>query len=155
MRCRTFTVAAAVLALGAGAVGSALATPPSGIVSAPVLARGTLHGHAKLKVRHRRSDVVVQHVTVAPGGQTGWHTHPGPAVVVVNAGSLTVYDGDDPSCTGTTYAAGQAFIDPGRGHVHIGHNEGTENVELYITFLDVPVGGSQRIDAAAPGNCAF
>jgi quercetin dioxygenase-like cupin family protein len=140
--------------LGAGAVGSALATPGSGLDSA-VLARGTLQGHAKLKVRHHRSDVVVQHVTIEPGGTTGWHTHPGPAVVVISSGSFTLYDGDDPSCTGTTYSAGQVFIDPGRGHVHIGRNNGSQNVELYVTFLDVPSGGAPRIDAAAPGNCAF
>jgi quercetin dioxygenase-like cupin family protein len=154
MRCRTLTVAAAVLALSAGAVGSALATPGADLDSV-LLARGTLHGHAKLKVRQHRSDVVVQHVTVAPGGTTGWHTHPGPAVVVVAAGSFTLYDGDDPTCSGKTYSAGQVFIDPGHGHVHIGRNNGAEKVELYVTFLDVPVGGSPRIDAAAPGNCAF
>src|SRR4051812_19695208 len=99
MRCRTLTVVVAVLALGAGAIGSALATPGAGIVAAP-LARGTLRGHAKLKIRQHRSDVVVQHVTIVPGGTSGWHTHPGPGVVVVNAGSLTVYDGDDPRCRG-------------------------------------------------------
>jgi quercetin dioxygenase-like cupin family protein len=125
----------------------------AGIVGAPVLARGTLHGHAELKVRHHRSDVVVQHVTIAPGGTTGWHAHPGPAVVVVASGSFTLYDADDRTCTGTTYRAGQVFIDPGRGHVHIGRNQGSENVELYVTFLDVRVGGEPRIDAPASGNC--
>jgi quercetin dioxygenase-like cupin family protein len=94
-------------------------------------------------------------VTIAPGGTTGWHTHPGPAVVVIKSGSFTLYDGDDPTCTGGVYSAGQVFIDPGRGHVHIGRNEGSQNVELYVTFLDVPVGESPRIDAAAPGNCPF
>jgi len=143
-----------MLALAATAAGSALATPGSGTASA-VLARGTLDGHVKLKVRHHRSDVVVQQVTIAPGGTTGWHTHPGPAVVVVKAGSFTLYDGDDRTCTGKTYSAGQVFIDPGRGHVHIGRNQGSDNVELNVTFLDVPVGGEARIDAPAPGNCPF
>src|SRR3954454_11719154 len=143
-----------MLALAATAAGFELATPGSGAASA-VLARGTLDGHVKLKVRRHRSDVVVQHVTIAPGGTTGWHTHPGPAVVVVSAGSFTLYDGDDPHCAGKTYSAGQVFIDPGRGHVHIGRNNGAQDVELYVTFLDVPVGESPRIDAAAPGNCEF
>jgi quercetin dioxygenase-like cupin family protein len=154
MRYTRLKVAALVLALVATAVGSALATPGSGIVSS-VLASGTLDGHVKLKVRHHRSDVVVQHVTIAPGGTSGWHTHPGPAVVVVKSGAFTLYDGDDPTCTGTTYSAGQVFIDPGRGHVHIGRNQGSQDVELYVTFLDVPVGGAPRIDAPAPGNCPF
>jgi quercetin dioxygenase-like cupin family protein len=154
MRFKRLKVAAIVLALGATAVGSALATPGADIVSS-VLASGTLDGHVKLKVRRHRSDVVVQQVTIAPRGTTGWHTHPGPAVVVIKSGSFTLYDGDDPTCTGTTYSAGQAFIDPGHGHVHIGRNEGSQTVELYVTFLDVPVGGPPRIDASAPGNCPF
>jgi quercetin dioxygenase-like cupin family protein len=163
-------VAAVVLAaiLVAAGVGSALGTPGSGITAAP-LARGTLerehkghHGHHWQK-RHkpfrielsRPSDVAVQQVTVAPGGTTGWHSHPGPAVVIVKAGALTLYDEDDRRCKGTTYSAGKVFIDEGYGHVHVGRNEGTTNAELYVTFLDVPVGVDPRIDVPSPGNCPF
>ena len=139
------------------ASGIALATPGSGIVSAPVLARATFPDHFKIKLRDssQGADVVVQQVTIAPGGQTGWHTHPGPAIVLVKSGTFTLYDGDDPGCTGHAYGPGQGFVDPGYGHVHIGRNEGATNVELYVTFLDVPIGGAPRIDAASPGNCPF
>jgi mannose-6-phosphate isomerase-like protein (cupin superfamily) len=137
--------------------GIALATPGSGIVSAPVLARATFPDQFKIKLRDssQGADVVVQQVTIAPGGQTGWHTHPGPAIVLVKSGTFTLYDGDDPSCTGNSYGPGQGFVDQGYGHVHIGRNEGATNVELYVTFLDVPIGGAPRIDAANPGNCPF
>jgi hypothetical protein len=36
-----------------------------------------------------------------------------------------------------------------------GRNEGTTNTELYVTYLDVPVGAAPRIDVPAPGNCSF
>ena len=122
------------------------------------------------KSRHRRveielqqpSDAIVQQVTIAPGGSTGWHSHPGPAIVIVKSGSLTLYDGDDRRCKGTSYTAnpatplvGKVFVDEGRGHVHIGRNEGTTNAELYVTYLDVPVGAEPRIDVPHPGNCPF
>lgn len=132
----------------------ALSTPGSG-VTGPVLARGVLDGKARLKIKSPTSDVVVQHLTIAPGGHTGWHSHHGPVVVVVSAGTLTLYRANDPKCRPHEFRAGTSFIDPGRGNVHIARNEGATPVELYATYLDVPVGGGFRIDAADPGNCSF
>ena len=51
MKHKRLMVVALVAAVGASAVGSAVATPGSGIVGAPVLARGTLDGHFKIKLR--------------------------------------------------------------------------------------------------------
>lgn len=170
MQHKRLTAVAVAAAAGAAAVSTAIATPGSGVLAAPVLARGTLeadqhHHHNRghtIKIRlHRPSDVAVQQVTIAPGGSTGWHSHPGPAVVIVKSGSFTLYDADDETCTGTTYSAdpantvGKVFIDEGYGHVHIGRNEGSTNTELYVTYLDMPVGAAPRIDVPAPGNCPF
>jgi Cupin domain len=174
MQHKRLTAVALAVTVGAAGVATALATPGSGILSAPILAQGTLeagdgHDHhhkgkrdkpVRIKLQ-RPSDAIVQQVTIAPGGTTGWHSHPGPAIVIVKSGSFTLYDGDDPSCTGTTYSvapgspSGKVFIDEGYGHVHIGRNEGSTNLELYVTYLDVPVGASPRIDVPAPGNCPF
>jgi quercetin dioxygenase-like cupin family protein len=132
----------------------ALSTPSSGVVG-PVLGRGVLEGKAKLKIRSEASDVVVQQITIAPGGTTGWHSHPGPVVVLVTAGSLTLYMADDKKCRPHSYSAGESFIDYGRGNVHIARNEGTEPMVLYATYLDVPIGGAFRIDHPDPGNCSF
>ena len=100
------------------------------------------------------ADFAVQQVTVAPGGATGWHTHAGPAIVLVKSGDFTLYD--DKGCTGTTFKAGQSFVDAGFGHVHIGRNEGATNVELYVLYL-TPAAGPLRIDAAKPAasTCSF
>jgi quercetin dioxygenase-like cupin family protein len=139
-------------------VGVALATPGSGVIAAPVMARATVDAdNFKLKLRDSSNpaDAVIQQVTIAPGGHTGWHTHPGPAVVLVKSGEFTLYQADDRACNGTTYRAGQSFVDAGYGNVHIGRNEGAANVELWVAYLDVPVAGAFRIDAPAPGNCGF
>lgn len=101
------------------------------------------------------ADVIVQQITIQPGGFTGWHTHPGPAVVVITAGTLTYYEGDDQACTGNDFAAGQAFTDPGQGHVHSALNEGSAPVSLYVTYFDVPPGAGPAIPVANPGNCGF
>ncbi len=92
--------------------------------------------------------------TVIPGGYSGWHTHPGPSVVVVKSGVATVYDGDDPTCTPEVYPAGTGFIDPGDGHVHMVRNEGADTL-VTQAFQIIPVGGTRRIDAPSPGTCPF
>jgi len=151
------------LALGAIAtllaIGVASATPGAG-ASATTLGRGTLAAGDKIKTDQlkldvrRDVDVVTQTITIAPGGHTGWHSHPGPVVVTITAGAMTFYDGDDPSCSPRVYAAGDTFIDKGVGHVHIARNEGATNLVLYATYL-LPVGAPLRTDEAAPGNCPF
>jgi hypothetical protein len=131
----------------------ASATPGAG-ASATTLARGLAVD--KVKTRGNQPyDVVVQQITIAPGGHTGWHTHPGNAIAVVTSGTLTIYHADDPSCTGHDFAAGQVYLDRGYGHVHIGRNETATPLQLVVTYLDVPIGGAVRIDTADPGNCPF
>jgi quercetin dioxygenase-like cupin family protein len=158
-------IGAAALLL-AGAV--ALATPGAGVLEAPVLGRGSfsddvgikfmLKGNGGTQIINAKdpSEAFVQKIVIAPGGHTGWHTHPGPVVVVVASGALTYYPADDPTCTGITYPAGSAFVDPGHGHVHIARNLGSTNLEFYATYFEVPPGvGTQRIDAPDPGHCDF
>ena len=163
---RQLVRAAVVILLGAALGGVALATPGSGIVSATVVAWGTFQDTVdlKLKVGGNPNDVihvpgaqdtVMQQVIIAPGGHTGWHSHPGPVVVLITSGTLTFYDGDDLSCSPRTYSAGDAFVDSGQGHVHIARNEGSTNLVLWATFFDVPPGGPFRIDRQDPGNCSF
>lgn len=142
----TFVMATAV-------TGIAVATPGSG-ASGAIVARGL--ATEKVKTRGNEPyEVVVQQITIAPGGHTGWHTHPGNAMAIIKSGTLTIYDGDDPSCTPKTFSAGDVYIDPGYGHVHIGRNEGTEPLEILVTYVDVTAGnGPVRIDAEDPGNCS-
>jgi quercetin dioxygenase-like cupin family protein len=98
------------------------------------------------------SDVHVVSNVFVPGGHSGWHTHPGPSLITVKTGAITVDDGHDQTCTGTVYTAGQGFVDAGDGHVHILRNEGTSSAETAVQIL--PAGAVRRIDVPAPGNCS-
>jgi quercetin dioxygenase-like cupin family protein len=153
------------LAGALGAAGAALATPPAGIESAPILARGVFPERVdlsfKLRATHGRdvihvkdaAQTVVQQIRLAAGGHTGWHSHHGPVVVVVQQGELTFVENENGTCVERTYSAGQAFVDPGGGHVHLARATGTATTELWATYFDVPPGASPRIDAADPGGC--
>ncbi len=143
---------------------AAVLTPSSGVLSAPVFVRASFADPTdiKFKVMGQNQEVinvkdaretVMQQIIIAPGGNTGWHSHPGPVVVLIKSGQMSFYDSEDPTCTVRTYSAGEAFIDSGQGHVHIARNEGSENLELWATYFDVPPGGAFRINAPNPGNC--
>jgi quercetin dioxygenase-like cupin family protein len=148
-----------LLLAAATLVGVALATAPANLASTTLgrISLGPYHETSdSFKIFSKDpTDTVVLTTTINPGGSTGWHSHPGPAFIVVTQGTLTVYDGDDPTCTPHQYGAGTGFLDPGLGHVHIARNEGTTPVTVVQTYLNVPPGGSPRIDAPDPGNCAF
>jgi quercetin dioxygenase-like cupin family protein len=100
------------------------------------------------------SDVYVQSNVWAPGGSTGWHTHPGHSLIIVTAGTVTDYEGHDPECKPHVYKTGMAFIDPGGEHVHIIRDEGVIEAKT-IAIQIIPVKAERRIEVADPGNCHF
>jgi quercetin dioxygenase-like cupin family protein len=99
------------------------------------------------------TDVYIVQNKTAPGGTFGWHSHPGPSIVVVQSGELTLYRADDPTCTPRVYAAGSGFTDSG-GEVHVVRNEGSVDAIVYVTSI-VPKGAGRRIDELDPGTCVF
>ena len=100
------------------------------------------------------SDGYVLNNVWEPGGSTGWHTHLSHTLIIVTAGTVTQYQGDDPSCTPSVYTAGMTFVDEGGDHVHIVRNEGTVEAQVIAVRL-IPAGQPGRIDAPDPGNCHF
>jgi quercetin dioxygenase-like cupin family protein len=100
------------------------------------------------------SDVYVQSNVWAPGGSTGWHTHPGHSLISVTAGTVTDYEGHDPECKPHVYKMGMAFIDPGGEHVHILRNESAVEAKT-IAIQIIPANAQRRIEVADPGNCHF
>jgi quercetin dioxygenase-like cupin family protein len=143
-------------------VATAVATLGSGVTST-TLAQGNVDdiglniktGDWKLKVDTKgASTLAVTENRVAPGGHFGWHSHPGPSLVIVKSGTSTFYRGDDPDCTPQVHSAGAAYVDPG-GVVHTARNESTtEELVLLVTRL-MPAGAPPRIDEDDPGNCDF
>jgi quercetin dioxygenase-like cupin family protein len=95
------------------------------------------------------SDLYVTQHTFEPGAQTGWHSHPGPSLITVVEGTLTVYHDD---CTFETYSAGESFTDVGCGDIHNVRNEGaTEAKDIAVQI--VPHLAPRREDKPDPG-CA-
>jgi quercetin dioxygenase-like cupin family protein len=140
-------------------VGNVLATTPSGVTST-VFAVGqfdeidamTLSSKWQVRIDTKgESDIHVLENRIVPGGSFGWHSHPGPSLVTVKSGALTLYRGDDPSCTPQVVPAGSGFVDEG-GDVHLVRNEGDVDTVVYVTSF-VPRGAVRRIDEPSPGNC--
>lgn len=138
------------------------ASPPSGVTQT-LIGRGTysrFHVKAnndffKFQAKAQPEvDIVVREHDYAPGGSTGWHTHPGPVFVTVVEGQLTFYEADDPTCTGITVAAGGGYVDTGHGHLAINHD--ALNTAKDVSVILAPVGMPFRgeLDAPQP-NCGF
>ncbi len=126
------------------------ATPPVGLTS-QVLARGTYVSDGTLPIK-QGSDIVVSKITVVPGGSSGWHSHPGGAIVVLQQGELTLYTSVGNHCDITRYTHGQSFIER-PGDVVDAVNTGSTNYIVVAMFPGVPVGGMSRIDHPDPGTC--
>ena len=146
----------ALLSVGLASVVTAVtvatggATPPSGLTNVP-LARGTDVSDGTIPMQ-AGTDVAMAQITVDPGGSSGWHSHPGGAIIVVKQGTLTVYRGLGNQCQTSTYSAGQTFIERPR-EVDQVVNTGTIPYVLFVTFPRVPQGVSPRTDEPSPGNC--
>jgi cupin domain len=161
MRARVWTciVAGAVAAISAGI---AWATPGMGTIST-LIGRATFGEEVKVKrmspdgwkvkVDSDPLDIAVQRIVFQPGGQSGWHSHPGPVFISVVEGTMTFYESDDPDCTPVVRHAGQGFLDVG-DHAHIARNETAEPATNVVTYL-APPGAALRIDEPSPGNCPF
>jgi hypothetical protein len=99
------------------------------------------------------TEAFVQHVRLGPNAPTGWHTHPGPALVLVVKGSLAYEDGQANRCNRLVYEAGEGFVDRGFGHVHRAV-AGDEGVDFYVVYLLPPGSSTHVITADAPAECS-
>lgn len=100
------------------------------------------------------SNVVTARLTVQPGAQFPWHTHPGPVVVAVDDGTLTYMNAGD--CVARPYPAGTVFVDPGFGNVHTAYNDTDEVVELMATFFGATDDGPLTVPIDGPAdNCGL
>ena len=98
-------------------------------------------------------DIAFQQLTIAPGGHTGWHTHPGPTLVSVAQGEGTLYHGVA-GCPAHKYATGTSFFQP-TTEVHNFRNEGATPLVVYALYY-LPAGTPNtgiRIDQPQPASC--
>lgn len=127
-----------VLVLGILTPG-AQASPAVGSLSVTTYVIAQLNHPVQLKsdgVRLRikaATDVRVQTLTFARGTRTGWHHHPGPVIVAVQSGAVTVWTKD---CSTTTYgpaeAAGSVFTEGGND---AGEVTSAGGATVYATFI--------------------
>jgi quercetin dioxygenase-like cupin family protein len=161
-------LAVLAVALGAGVYGgTVLATNPSGVVTTTfgvgrfddidATTKTDIDSGAPTDFWQTRidakgaTDLHVLQNTIAPGGTFGWHSHPGPSLVIVKSGTATFYMADDPTCSPHVVPAGSGFVDAGHD-THVVRNEGSVDlVTVVVSF--VPAGFGRRIDEPAPANC--
>ena len=93
------------------------------------------------------SDVLQSLLVFQPGGDTGWHTHPGPVVVVVKSGALTEFHSN--GCM-SVHPAGSVFFET-KEEVHRAVNQTGGVAEAYVTFIS-PTGAPPLIPASDPGQ---
>ena len=118
----------AVVVIGANVLPSAAQQPPAPIATEVLTPRSVFTDDVDLKLKNKLdgratevvnvkdpSRTVVARITLQPGAQFPWHTHPGPVIVTVTQGQLTYYLYDDPECTPHLVSAGQGIVDDGRG----------------------------------------
>ena len=160
---RYIAIMAGALCASALAAGPVSATPASGFSAAQQFkgvfdeldVNGEKTGKWDVKLTTKDvTDVWVVRNTIAAGGQSGWHRHPGPSLITVTIGEITAYDSTDPLCGPTVYRAGEGFVDHG-DHAHLLRNETAAAAEtVAVQFL--PTGATRRIDVEpAPNNCSF
>jgi hypothetical protein len=162
-------LAAAVAAAGAGA-STVLATPQAGVTTTtvgtaslpPVQIRSDYRPDpqtwppsfwsAWLRT-HGITDLYVVDNVIDPGGTTGWHSHPGPSLIIVKSGTITNYRAEAGHCAGVNYPTGTAFVDTGGNDVHELKNNGTTPAETVAIQL-IPHGQPRKIDLAqVPRGC--
>ena len=149
----------AIVLLAIAGVGVVQATAPSGVVGTnlavgsfgPIDAKTlTSDWQARIDTKGDSDLYMVQNV-FAPGASFGWHSHPGPSLVIVKTGALTLYQADDPTCSPHVVPAGSGFVDDGHD-THLVRNEQSVETVVYVVSL-VPHGATRRIDEPAPANC--
>jgi quercetin dioxygenase-like cupin family protein len=108
--------------------------------------RGTLAADVKVnadRIKFQTKDqidVVASTTRYVPGGYSGWHTHPGFVLVVVESGAITLQVG----CGMNTYGVGQSFYETGTTPI-MARNNGTVDAVVRITYV-VPLGSPVRLE---------
>jgi quercetin dioxygenase-like cupin family protein len=158
---RSLLVLVGLIGVGTILIGTALATPSSGVTAET--ARGPLDrplneftkfsNGATVELRTRGPiEIITQRIVATPEATFGWHSHPGENVNVVLQGTLTLYH--DEACTeGIDYGPGTSFATSPQD-IHLARNNSTtETLVLFATYFaprttpPMPV----RIDRPSPG----
>jgi hypothetical protein len=133
----------------------ALANPGHGDLQRSDVGRGT-HPEGGTVTFGAGTDTVTFTFMLAPGATSGWHRHPGGVIVLVKSGVLTTYGLSHPPCVGSDIAPGDAYFEKDASTArwpHFVRNRGNVPVEAVLVAVNVPRGGSARVEADPPAEC--
>jgi quercetin dioxygenase-like cupin family protein len=151
---KALLVGISILALIGTGLTVAVASPGSGATRTPISRSAVIVSEEGAVNFKSGMETEILKVAVEPGGSTGWHSHPSPGIFSVDKGVLSNYGLDGDACTATVVKAGQGyFVSEHPHHAHLGRNEGTEPLELTVTYFNVPPGAATRIEAERPAQC--
>jgi len=153
---------ALALAASIAVVGSVLATASTPPLASAILASGQLgtfkvESDSGTEVKTKvDSKVVFQTITFGAGSSSGWHSHPGPTLVAVQSGTMTVYhyDSTTDSCIRNEYGPGQGWVEGHPGLPGVARNETSLDAVVYVSYLvdsETGVPAGLRIDEDNPG----
>jgi quercetin dioxygenase-like cupin family protein len=153
----TLAGACVACALGLIALRVASATPPKDIAFTPISGPAVLGDIAtksesvvnevELKTKGL-TDVYVTSITIKPGGYSGWHSHPGPSIISVKSGTLTLYDDCIDPTIPNVFTPGDAAVEHA-GCVHNVVNEGDTDL-VFVVVQMIPIGAPRLISEPEP-----
>lgn len=139
---RAVAAAAAGVAVLGTLAAVALGSPGSGFVGETPYVTANLASAVHVNHDGIRFDtkaptaVRVQKFSIAPGGYSGWHHHPGMVIVAVASGAVTVWDED---CSSKTYGPGRphgsVFVEADDHPGQVTNASATEPATVYATFV--------------------
>lgn len=141
-------IAGVALAVGsAGCAAAAQAPPQPSFQERPRL---TIAEPMRIETQGP-SEVAIVDATLPPGTEFPWHTHPGPEIALITAGTVVYTAADQPGCAPQQFSGGQGHVIPA-GVPHMARNTGSEPLTLQGVFI-VPPGASWRSMAQKPPQC--
>jgi quercetin dioxygenase-like cupin family protein len=139
--------------LGLALIAALAAAAPSLGAPPPVFSRALAVGTMQKTTLHAGAGaMIVDSITIQPGGSFGWHIHPAPVAVVVTGGTLTVLDPTVHGCAPFKVSKGQAFVEPAN-HVHLARNDGRTPATVVAMYLGVAKGAAANAARHAPAAC--
>jgi quercetin dioxygenase-like cupin family protein len=138
--------------------GSVQATPGTG-VSSENLGRATLGPFRIIQesepdpLSADTTDVTMHKVTMDVDGNSGWHIHPGLTFGIITQGQVEFTRLTKDGCVKQAFGPGEGFVEP-VNEVHIARNVGEEPLVIYLTRLNIPVGGATTDSSPDEPDCS-
>ena len=158
MRAKRVLVGAGVLAACGAAVAIAAhpkvdpATVPTGFFVAHSRVSDIPVADVRRAIRTGKADVFVEHSRLGAGDATPFHTHPGPVLVTVARGGVTVERSAGGRCVRRVYGPDRGFVERGPGGAHR-LVAGADGAELYLVYLLPRLTGPHQRVVGTPAGC--